>query len=270
LSKDLSQRPLVTGIISKKIAYLICIICVVLVFLICFIFFYKNNISFYLGILCIVIATIAGSIYNIYGKKFALSPFIAALADALFVLVGAYLISPDGNLSIFTWVIFILVYNQFLFMTIIPGGIKDADHDYLMNVKNIAIATGVKLTKEKKLFIPLSFKAIGLFIRFFSSIIVFLPFVFYEFIFELWQIALLLILVIIVLYLSVELLNIKTLGKKEITKYFAVQGVLRYSIVPILLLPLISSYYVLVLLFFPLIWFFIVTAISGQDIAPNL
>ena len=39
-------------------------------------------------------------------------------------------------------------------MTIVVGGVKDADHDYLLNVKNLATATGVKITKDKKVIIP--------------------------------------------------------------------------------------------------------------------
>jgi hypothetical protein len=79
------------------------------------------------------------------------------------------------------------------------------------------------------------------------------------------------LIVVFVLYLSIKLVNIRTLSdKKVITRYFAIQGVLRYSFVPILLLPVIGIAYTLFLIFFPLVWFFIVTAISGQDIAPNL
>lgn len=271
LSKNLDERPLVTGLISKKIAILICILCVASLFIITFVFFYRNNISFYFAVLCIILAAIAGSIYNIFGKRFVSSAFIAALADALFVLVGAFLISPNGTLSIFTWVVFILVFNQFLFMTTISGGLKDADHDYLMNVKNIATATGIKVTGDKKLFIPLSFKAFGFGIRLFSAFIIFVPIVFYRANYELWYILLLAILVALVLYLSAKLLNIKTLARRKgMLKIFALQGVLRYSFVPILLIPITGVYYSFLLVVFPLIWYFVITSISGQDIAPNL
>jgi len=271
MSEEPDKRPLVSGVITKKIAVIICIICALGAFSIAFIFFYKNHFSFYFAVLSLALAAIFGSIYNMYGKKFASSPFIAALADALLVLLGAYLVSPNGNLSIFTWVIFILVYNQFLFMTIITGGLKDADHDYLMNVKNIAILTGVKITKDKKLFIPISFKILGLIIRFTSAFIIFLPFILYRAYFELWGIILLSIFVVLVLYLSINLLNMKTLdNKKEIIKYFAIQGVLRYSLIPILIVPLIGIIYAFILIIFPLIWYFAVILISGKDIAPNL
>ena len=47
-------------------------------------------------------------------------------------------------------------------MNMIIGGMKDADHDYLIKVKNVAIKTGVILTKDKKIHLPNSFIFIGL------------------------------------------------------------------------------------------------------------
>jgi len=46
LSRDLSNRPLVKGTISKKTALLICVICVIGASSTIFIFFYKNQINF--------------------------------------------------------------------------------------------------------------------------------------------------------------------------------------------------------------------------------
>jgi len=271
VSEETKQRPLVTGIISKKAAILICAICVIGTFIIVFTFFYKNLSSFYLGILCILLSALIGSIYNFYGKKFYASPFIAALADASYVLVGAFFVSPTGTFSIFTWVIFILVYNQFLFMTVVVGGAKDADHDYLTNVKNLALASGVKVTNDKKVFIPLKFKAFGLGIRLISSFVVFVPFAFYEKNYQIWEILILVLLVISVLFLTVKLLNVKSLEKREdVIKLAGLQGFLRYAYVPILLLPVIGSTYTFILLAFPLLWYVISTPFTGKKLFGNL
>ena len=101
-------------------------------------------------------------------------------------------------------------------MTIVVGGVKDADHDYLLNVKNLAIATGVKITKDKKVIIPKSFKAFGLGVRFLSSIVVFVPFVFFGADFEIWHIILLALFVVSVLFLTVKLLNVKSFEKIDV------------------------------------------------------
>jgi 4-hydroxybenzoate polyprenyltransferase len=271
LSKEPEKRPLVTGTISKQIALLISIICVVGAFTIVFTFYYRNQISFYLGLLCLILAAVFGTIYNVYGKKFATSAFLAALSEAFLVLVGAFMLSPDGTLSIFTWVIVVLMFNQILFMTAVLGGVKDADHDHLLNVKNLALASGVKVTKDKKLFIPMSFKAFALGIRFFSAFIVFVPFAFYGVEFEIWQILLLILFVAGILYLGVKLINIKTLERTdEIIKLVGLQGALRYSLIPILLIPVVGLLYAFILIIFPLVWYIISTPLCGKKLFRHL
>lgn len=269
LSDDISNRPLVRGAISKKTALGICYLTVAGMFVIIFLFFYRNHPAFYYGLGCMILAFIFGTIYNLYGKRFMSSAFIAAAADALIVLVAAFVISPDGNLSIFTWVIFILIFTQFIFMTIVVGGIKDADHDYKMNVKNFALYSGVKVSKDKKIFIPMSFKAFGLGIRLLSAFIVFVPFIFFGVDYEMWQMILLAILVISVLVLTVKLLNIKTFEPtdKRIVRLFGIQGVLRYSFIPVMLIPVIGLYYGLLLIIFPIVWLIIFMPLSGKKIS---
>ena len=46
-------------------------------------------------------------------------------------------------------------------MNSIVGGLKDADHDYKTGTKNIALKTGVKVNKNKDIFMPFSFKIFG-------------------------------------------------------------------------------------------------------------
>jgi 4-hydroxybenzoate polyprenyltransferase len=258
LSEESDKRPLVKGTISKRNALLISILSLIVIFVIIFIFFYRSQTSFYLGVLCAILATIIGTIYDLYGKKFVGSDFLVAAAEGLFVLVGAFLVSPDGTLSVFTWVISILVFNQYLFMNAVIGGLKDADHDYLLNVKNIALSSGVKVYENNNIFIPLRFKIFALSIRFFSCFIVFIPFVFFGADYELWQILLLSLLVVLILYLSIKLVNIKNIERKgKIVKFIGLQGVLRYSLVPIMLIPVVGLFIVFILLIFPLIWFII-------------
>ncbi len=267
LSDEADKRPLASGKISKKVALLICLICILLTFSIVFLFFYRKSTFFYYGILTIIIAAILGSIYNLYGKKFASSSFIAAIADALFVLVGAFLVTNTEIISIFTWVIFLLYFTQILFMNAVIGGIKDAGHDYLLKVKNVALALGVKVTKDKKVFMPLGFKIFGIVTRFSSAILVFIPFIFYDLDYELLTLILLALVVIIVLYYTVKLLSIKKieLQKDEKTiRLFGIQGVIRYTFVPILLIPVIKPINSFILIIFPILWYMIFMPLSGK------
>lgn len=271
LSDEPDKRPLVSGAITKKTAFIITALCFIATFAIIFIFFFANQPGIYYAIFCIFLAIIFGNIYNKYGKKFIGSDFLVGFSEALFVLIGAFLISPDGKLSIFTWIIFALIYTQYLYMNAIVGGLKDADHDYKYGGKNIALKTGVKVTKNKDLFIPLSFKLFGFLIRCCSSFFVFIPYLFFNAKFENWNILLLSIIVILVLILTIKMLNIKSLKeRKKILGLFAVQGVIRYSFPALILIPLIGLYYSLFLIFIPIVWYFLITSIAGQDIAPNL
>jgi len=271
LSSDPNRRPLVTGEISKRTAWSISVITVIVTYLILLGYFYNGQLSFLYCIIIVTIGAVIGNIYNKYGKRFIGSDFLVGFSEALFVLVGGYLVAPNGILSIFTIVIFLLIFTQYLFMNMIIGGMKDADHDYLLKAKNVAIRTGVKVSKDKKLHLPKSFITIGLSIRFFSAFLVFIPFIFFNESFQTWEIILMSIPISIVLILTFKLFSLKDLAnRKKVLGLFAVQGVLRYSYVPFLLTPLIGLLNALVLLVLPLIWFFLVTIFSGQDIAPNL
>lgn len=271
LSSDPNKRPLVSGEISKNTAIIIALLTIVFTFVIFFGYFYRNQPSFYYAFFCIVLAAIVGNIYNKYGKKIVGSDFFVGFSEGIFVLIGAYLVSPNGELSIFTWVIFLLVFCQYLFMNMIIGGMKDADHDYLIKVKNIAIRTGVILTRDKKIHLPISFIIIGLSIRFFSAFLVFVPVIFYKILFELWEIALLTLVVGVVILLTFSIFSLKSFSQhKKVLGLFAIQGVLRYSFVPLLLMPLIGFASTFCLILLPLVWYFIIIIGSKQDIAPNL
>jgi 4-hydroxybenzoate polyprenyltransferase len=268
LSKELANRPLVKGTITKKTALAIVILCFILTFIIIFSFFYKPQTSFYLGVICILLAAVFGSIYNLYGKRFIGSDFIVALSEAFLVLFGALIVLQNGSLTIFTGIIFILTFNQLVYMNAVEGGLKDADHDYLKNVKNIALASGVKVTKENQLILPPVFKAFGLGIRTFSAVLVFIPLLFYTTVYhyELWQILLLILCVISVFYLSIKLLTITTFNRSTIRKLIAKQTFLRYSLVPLMLLPVIGPLPAIILIIFPFLWYLIFTPLIGEKI----
>lgn len=265
LSNELSERPLVKGTISRRTALLICVLCVIGAFLTIFIFFFKNRPSFYLGIIMILLSALLGSVYNIYGKKIVGSDFFVALSEAFLVLFGAFMVSPDGVFTIVTWIIFLLTFNQVLYLNAVDGGIKDADHDIYMNVKNIALSSGVKVTPEKRLIIPWSFKTFGLGIRLFSAVLVFLP-VFYGMTYQLWNLGLLLFIVAGVLFGSIRLLTSKTFNRKQIRKNISVQTFLRYFYVPIMLIPIINILPAFILIIFPFIWYLLFTPFIGGKI----
>ena len=264
LSRDLWGRPLVSGEISQKTAIAICCFCVIIAFLLIFILFYGKTIEGYryAAAISISIAWILGSIYDFYGKKIIGSDFIVALSVSFVFLFGAL---SMGEPTLFTWVIFLLTFNNLLHMNAVEGGIKDADHDYMAGVKNIALSSRVKVDGNK-IFIPSKFKAFGMGIRLFSSFLLLTPFLFYGIEYYSWQIVILILAIIGVLYFSIKLLSIKIFDRNIIRKYIAMQSFLRYSLVPIMLISTIGILYSFVLIIFPIAWYIVFTPLTGEKL----
>jgi len=259
LSKELYNRPLVKGTISKNIALGICLLCVIGSFSIIFLFFYKDTLAFYIGILCLIGSCIAGTIYNLYGKRFIGSDLLVALAEGLLVLFGAYIVLQDGSINILTWIIAILTFSQMLYMNAIENGLKDSDHDYLKNVKNIALKLGVKVDKDKKLTTPLSFKTLGSGIKFFEAIVVFIPFIYYPNKYELWNLVLLFIFVLLFLALIIRFITLKIFERNKIRKLIFAHALIRYMVVPIMLIPFVGNTIAFILIILPFVWYAIFT-----------
>lgn len=264
LSKDLTRRPLVKKTISKKHIYVILILCIVFGWLVIFFFFYQNHITFFLGIFCLIFSFILVFIYNLYGKRVLGFDFIFALSETLFFLFGALMVFGELNIPIFTWIGSLLIFNQMLYENAVTGGLKDADHDYLKKVNNIAIACGVRVVNNNKLIIPSSFKVFGLSIHLISAPLVFIPFIFYEIPFEPWQIITLILLIILAFYLNILFLSVKRFNRTRLRKIIVIHLFVRYSIVPIMLVSILSFYYMLVLILFPFFWYIFFTKVMNE------
>ena len=264
LIKELRGKPLVSGDISRIDAIAISVFCIFFAFLFIFILWYGKIFDGYkfAALLCIFFAGILGTIYNLYGKKIVGSDFFVAISVAFVFLFGAL---SFGEPTILTWVIFILTFNNLLHMNAVEGGIKDADHDYVMGVKNIALGSGVKVDGEK-IFIPLSFKSFGMGIRLFSAVLLFVPFVFYGYDYYLWQIIVLALATLGVILVSAKFLSIKTFDRTTIRKYIALQSFLRYSLVPLLLVRSIGIVPSVLLIIFPIAWYLLFAPLLGEKL----
>jgi len=264
LVDDLHKKPLVSGVISKKAALMISILLTLSSFFFISLLYYGKTIDVYkfLGILCIILAGVLGSIYDLYGKKIVGSDFLVALSVSLVFLFGALSFNKP---NIVTWLIFVLTFNNILYMNAVQNGIKDADHDYKMKVKNIALSSGVKV-RGNNITIPTGFKAFGFGIRFFSAILLFLPFVFLKYEYYLWQITLLAALTVIFLYLSAKILNLKTFNRNKIRRIIGIQSFLRYSLVPIMLISIIGIVPSIILIIIPIAWYILFTPLLGEEL----
>jgi len=264
LIKDLHGKPLVSGDISKKNAIAISVFLILFTFLFIFILWRGETLDDFkfAALICIFLAGILGSFYNLYGKKIVGSDFLVAISVAFVFLFGAL---SFGEPTIFTWIIFLLTFNNLTHMNAVEGGIKDADHDYMMGVKNIALSSGVKVDGDK-IFIPLRFKVFGMGIRSFSAFLLFVPFIFYGYGYYMWQLIILAIATIGAIYFSVKLLSIKTFDRNTIRKYIAIQSFLRYSLVPIMLISVIGTMYSIILIVFPIVWYIGFAPLLGEKL----
>ncbi len=262
LVPSLRKKPLVEGVIQRKDAVFISVICIFAAFLFIHLLWQGSSLDEYkfAAFLSIGIAGVLGSIYNLYGKQFAGSDFLVAISMAFVFLFGAL---SFGRPTVLTWIIYVLTFNQTLHMNAIEGGVKDADHDYLMGVNNIALSSGVKV-ENNALFIPLGFKLFGMGIRFFSLILLFLPFVYFGYSYSVLQIAILGLVSLGVLMFSVKLLSMTHFDRDRIRKYIGIQSFLRYSLVPLMLLYIIGVEYTLVLIILPIVWYMVFTPLVGE------
>jgi len=264
LVKDLHGKPLVSGDISKKTAINICVFFSFLAFFFMFLLWRGKILDEYKfsALLCIILAGTLGSIYDLYGKKIPGSDFLVAISMSFVFLSGALAV---GIPNIITWIIFILTFNQTLHMNAVEGGIKDADHDYIMGVKNIALSSGVNV-KNGWIFIPLRFKIFGMGIRLFSACLFFVPFIFYRYDYEIWQLAILAVAIFGVLFFSIKLLSIKTFKRNTIQRYIGIQSFLRYSLVPIMLISIIGLVPSIILIVFPILWYILLTPLIREKL----
>ena len=264
VSKDLSQRPLVKGTISKRNALVIILLCFFLGYIAIFVFFYRPHPYFYLGLLCIIIADVLTVIYNKFGKRIVGSDLIIALAESLFLLFGALMVLTDGPLGVFFWIIFIILFNEQFYMNAIAGGLKDIDHDPLMHVKNIAGSSGVKLTKDHRVVISLRFKVLGLGERVVSMVLVFIPFLFFGIEYELWQILLLGLFAILVIIGSFTMLRIKQFDRIKIRRLIGGQLIIWQPLIPFMLVSIVGWVSLFALGVVPAIGFFLCSILMGQ------
>lgn len=264
LVSDLKKKPLVSGVVSKKSAIAISIFLIMSTFLIISILYYDQTIDKYKigAIACIVIAGILGSIYDIYGKKIVGSDFLVAISVSLVFLFGAL---SFGKPNVITWIIFALTFNNILYMNAIQNGLKDADHDYKMKVKNIALVSGLKVRGDN-IQIPLSFKTFGISIRLSSSILLFLPFLLFDYPYYLIQITFLMLFTIVFMVLSYSFLTINKFDRSKIRKIIGIQSFLRYSLVPIMLISIVGFYAALILIVIPIAWYILFTPLIGEKI----
>ncbi len=271
LSPDLSKRKLATGTISKNAAKSIIIGCFCAVYILVFVFFYRNHILFFSGLACLIGADILGAIHNIFGKHLIGTDFLLALAHSLFLLFGAFIVIKEGKPGVLTWIFFVLIFCQLVYDNAILGGIKDAGHDILYKVKNIALASGVRVHSDKTIIIPFCFQFFSVGVRFLSVVIIFVPFMLNILSYTIWLLLVLFILGILLVFTNIHLVTLKTFNRPYVRRLILLQEILWYPAISLLFIPLIGVFPTLLLIMLPGGWYiFFSIAIGGKIFEPIL
>ena len=251
-SAEISDRPLLSGTISIKKAWIFAIISMIIAFVIAFYIAYDTHIFY--PIIILIISSILITIYNLTSKKLPGMDVFVTAAVFFLILYGASInVDNINNVTKLAWIVCILGAIQVLFMQFIAGGMKDIDNDYKSGAKTIAIKMGVRVIKGK-LIITTSFKILAYAIQLIDLIVVFLPF------FIIWNLHNLTILQytqwsiiafvgIIMLYISYKLLSMKKFERNKARRYIGSHYMINFTIVPIMLMSL--NPWAGLLMFFP-------------------
>lgn len=260
LIEELRDKPLVSGAISRTSAILVCFVTMILAFFLAGLLWHGTVLSDrrIAALSMFAVAWALGTVYNLYGKKIAGSDLFVALAMAVTFLFGALAFEQP---TLLTWVVFVLTFNQTLHMNAVEGGIKDADHDPLMGVSNLARVAGVSV-RGSRLTVPSSFQTFGMGIRLASAVLVFVPFA-YGVAYEVWQLALLGLMLAGVLFIEIRLLWLRRFDRSRIRKFIAAASFLRYAIVPVMLMGEVGVLAGAGLALLPVAWYVAFSPLTG-------
>ena len=238
----LKERPLPSGTIPKKhaLAYILSVL--VLGFILTFYFFEIRVLMIYSA--GIILATI----YDLFSKKIGGMDFALATSVAFSAVFGSATVS--FNFTNLAYIIWILSFIQTLNLNLIAGGIKDADHDFLMNSKHLSTRLGVKVD-DGFLIVPTSFKIIAYLFAVFYVIFVFIPIIKNWIALPFLLISGLIAVNVLFFYITCIMMKKQKFTRKKMRKYVLLQYNINWLNIPILILAVTPLAGILII--FPLL-----------------
>jgi 4-hydroxybenzoate polyprenyltransferase len=255
-NKELNDRPLISGTISIKKAWIFTLFSLFVAILIAV--YYSYIINRYFPLIILLFSACLITIYDAISKKWPLMDIFNSLAVFTFILYGATTVSGNiSDVSKLAWLVCILGAIQVFFMQLIPGGLKDIENDYKTGANTVAVKLGVRVTKSDILKIPLSYKILSYGIQIFNISLVFLPFFYFIFTdrstihYIIW--ILLGLVTILMFIITYKFLNMKYFERDKMRKILGVHFFINFSLVPIMLMAL--NPWTIIIAFFPPIGF---------------
>jgi len=270
-SKEISDRPLVSGTISIRNAWIFSFIAMGIAFLLAA--YIAVSTSRIYSLVVLVVSAFFIILYDLVSKKFPLTDLFVAFGIFFLVVYGASTtVNTLSEITPLAWIVCTLAAIQVLFMQIVAGGMKDIENDYRHGARTMAIQMGVRVV-EGKLFVSPKYKALSYSIQLIDLAVVFLPF------FIVWNISTLslyqyiqwialLLVGIVMLVLSHQLLTMERFERRKARMLIGSHYMINFTLVPIMLMGL--NPWAGVLIFFPALGFILSNlALHGTLLQPK-
>ena len=269
-SKEISDRPLISGTISIRKAWLFAFLAMAISFaLAIYMAFINRN---FLPVLILAASAFFIALYDLVSKKLPFMDIFVALGVFFLILYGATANITDlasVTKTGIVWIVCILGSLQVLYMQFIAGGLKDIENDFGSGAKTAAIKLGVRI-QNGELKISNSFKALAYGLQVLDIIVVFLPFCIIWglstlSIFQYAQWMVIILIALAMFFLSHRLLSMKKFERNKARKYIGSHYMINFMIVPIMLMSL--NPWAGILMFFPGLGFILSNLILHGTIA---
>ncbi len=264
-SKEISDRPLISGKISIRNARLFAIGCIISVFALAEILSFITKELYSIFILIVTLLCVIT--YNVYGKKFPFADVFLAIGMFFFILYGALSTKVSFSaLSFLVWAICFLGALEMLAINVIQGGYKDAENDSMQGAKTGVLALGVKIAKNK-IQIPNYFTALAYLMQVLIIFVAFLPFLVDPYFAspDMLRYSILFLITIIGLstfYITHKYLSISKFDRGKIRMLFNFQGYLDFMFAPLLLAGV--NTFALIIILIPAINFYVSTLLFHE------
>jgi len=270
-SKEISDRPLVSGTISMRKAWIFSFISMGIAFIIAL--YLAISTAHLYSLVILAVSAFFIILYDLVSKKVLLTDFFVALGIFFLVMYGASTtVGSLSNLTPLAWIVCTLAAIQVLFMQLIAGGMKDIENDYHHGARTMAIHMGVRVV-EGKLTVSPSYKALSYGLQLIDLGVVFLPFFLgwtapIDPTFQYIQWVALLLVGIVMLFLSHQLLTMERFERQKARMYIGSHYMINFTLVPIMLMGL--NPWAGVLMFFPALGFVLSNlALHGTLLQPK-
>ena len=258
-SKYVSNRPIVTGGISQKTAFVIFVFSFILSMMLAVTFFF----SFYFFVV-LLFSFLLMTLYNKYSKRIFGMEYVLSTGVFTYGIFGALTVS--NNISYLAIMISAVGFMQWLFSVGVSANLKDVEFDSKLGIRTTPRVFGVKAS-DKSLMIPVSFSLYAFILKFIHILVASLPFILgYTSIFV-YGVPIpgicFLILSISMLYLTLKILSTPISKRDKMLRCVGYQEGFAFLLIPITLMSYLiekitilpTFLLILLFIFYPLFCF---------------